>query len=271
SSSSRHRHNSTGASSSSHRFSSKGNKNGLCWANGPYVDVGKFKKSMSWLYSWSASMPLKDGKWWLPDDIQYFPMLWGKERKRIAEWKKHVLNDRHARQNKAKVAMGPNEVNQVGQGKMTPAEACDLYRKYIIPLKDEDGWYLIGPSTTSAPDGKKWTKEFKKSCPDVYRKIDADAVHYYGTNPDTAIKYIKDWHQTFGKDIWITEIGCMNFDGSGPPTLGQAYDFLKRTSNFADDADYVKGYAYYAVLEKLNINPVNRLSTVTGNPTDLFK
>ena len=179
-------------------------KNGLCWANGPWMDIHKFKKSMGWMYSWTANLPLKDGQWWLPEGIQYFPMLWGNSPDRIDNWKKYVLNDRHARQNRDKVAMGPNEVNQKGQGQMSPAEACHLFRSYIVPLKDDDGWTIIGPSTTSAPDGKVWMKKFRDTCPDVWNKIDADSVHYYGTDPNTAVEYIQDWHRTFKRDIYVS-------------------------------------------------------------------
>ena len=63
----------------------------------------------------------------------------------------------------------------------------------------------------------------------------------------------------------------MNYDGSSPPSKGQAYRFLKHTSSFAEATDYIKGFAYYAVLKNTNINPVNALANSAGDPTELFK
>lgn len=198
-------------------------------------------------------------------------MLWSNDAHRISVWEKHVLNDRSAKQNKAKVAMGPNEVNQAGQGEMSPEDACDLFEQYLVPLKDQSGWKIIGASTNGAANGLDWTKEFKSLCPDVYQKIDFDSVHFYGTDPAKAIAYFEKWHETFGKPLYITETACMNYDGSADPNLGQAYAFVKQVNDWAQKTSWVKGLAFYGVMEKLNINSVNRLATSGGQPTNLFQ
>ncbi|KAG6817324.1 hypothetical protein H0H87_010341 [Tephrocybe sp. NHM501043] len=37
------------------------------------------------------------------------------------------------------------------------------------------------------------------------RYIDAVAVHYYGTSATSMTNYIADFHNSFGKPIWVTE------------------------------------------------------------------
>lgn len=227
---------------------------------------------MGWLYSWDAT-PATGGTStsdFIPEAIKFYPMLWGNSGDRISNWKKYVLNDRSAKQNSAKVAMGPNEVNQGGQASMSEGDACNLFRQYIVPLKDQDGWSIIGASTNGAPQGIDWMKNFKSQCADVWNKIDADSLHFYGTDPSKAIDYFKQWHDTFGKPVFITETSCMNYDGTSAPNLGQAYNYIKSVNQFAHETDWVKGIAFYGVMEQININPVNRLSTSSGSPTDLF-
>jgi O-glycosyl hydrolase len=39
-------------------------------------------------------------------------------------------------------------------------------------------------------------------------QIDAIALHWYGTDPQAFIAYVQDFHNTFGKNLWITEFAC---------------------------------------------------------------
>lgn len=218
-----------------------------------------------------CALPSHTASWFIPSGISFYPMLWSNSGKRVEDWKKYVLNDRNSQQNKAKVAMGPNEVNQGGQGQMNPDQACQLFRQYLIPLKDEDGWKIIGASTNGAPDGIQWMKQFKSKCSDVYEKIDADSLHFYGTDPQKAIQYFQEWHNTFQKPIFITETACMNYDGSQTPNQSQANNFVKEVNQFAQKTDWIKGIAFYGIMKQLNINAVNRLASSGGSPTSLFE
>lgn len=249
-------------------------KNGLGWADGPWVNINMFTKTMGWLYSWDVS-PTKnqpEAKNFVPDNIQFWPMLWSNQPERTSAWEKYVLNDRNADQNKAKVAMAFNEVNQQGQANMGQADACGAFRQYILPLKNEDGWTIVGPSTNGAPDSISWMQKFKSMCPDAYNAIDAHSVHYYGTDPDQAIKYMQQWRDAFpDKEVIISEIGCMNYGGQSAPNLGTAFNFVRGVNEWAQKTDWVKGLAFYAVLTEININQNSRLSTSGGQPTSLFE
>jgi len=39
-------------------------------------------------------------------------------------------------------------------------------------------------------------------------QVDAIALHWYGTDPQAFISYVQDFHNTFNKNIWVTEFAC---------------------------------------------------------------
>jgi hypothetical protein len=143
-------------------------------------------------------------------------------------------------------------------------------KTYIMPLADDD-WYIIGPSTTSDPAGlTTWYKEFMSECSDVFERLDAVAVHYYDVNVDNFKAYVANWHEVTGKDIWITEAACQNFNGGAQCTADYARTFLTEMMAWVADQDYVKAYAPFGVMQSLQgVDEVNRLSQ-GSNPTSLF-
>ena len=42
----------------------------------------------------------------------------------------------------------------------------------------------------------------------MYNSFTAHNLHYYGLDAQLVIKWMQDWHNEFGKDIWLTEYGC---------------------------------------------------------------
>ncbi|PWN47191.1 hypothetical protein IE53DRAFT_262845 [Violaceomyces palustris] len=253
------------SSSSSSSLSKSSGKPGLCWANSNGIPIDNFLiGDVSWYYSWSDTPGWDNAP---VDDVMYCPMLWGY--KNEASFKKNVLNNPNGKFNKHKCVMGMNEVNQVGQAKMSPAEGCQLMRENISPLKAQ-GWYVMGPSTTSAPDGKDWYDEFKKTCPDVFNSLDAIALHWYDVDLDKFKAYVEDWHDTYGKDVWVTEFACQNFNGGAQCSSGEAWNLLQGATQWMDTKEWVKGYAPFAVLDNLQgVSEVNRLSN-GHQPTALF-
>lgn len=55
--------------------------------------------------------------------------------------------------------------NQAGQSNMNPQHGCDLWHQHIQP-KAAQGFKLITPATSSAPNGLTWVKDFMKCCSD---------------------------------------------------------------------------------------------------------
>ncbi|GAC94615.1 hypothetical protein PHSY_002188 [Pseudozyma hubeiensis SY62] len=255
---------SSSGSSSAHGKTS-GGKMGLCWANANGMPISNFDfGSVSWFYSWDAT-PGWDAA--PVDKLMYCPMLWGY--KNVDSFKKNVLDNQNSKFNQHKCAMAMNEVNQKGQSDMSPQDGCKLIEQYLLPLKD-NGWYLMGPSTTNAPDGKVWYQNFKKACPDTFNKLDSIAIHYYGTDVNDFKTYLQDWYKTFGKEIWVTEFGCTSFNGQPQCDKTKTDNFATEIATFMNQQDWVKGWAPFAVIQNLQgVSETQRLSN--GNsPTALF-
>lgn len=259
---------SSSSSSSSSSFSGvSGNKKmGLAWANSDGMPISNFDfGDVSWFYSWDATPGWANAP---VDQLMYCPMLWGY--KSTDSFRQNVLNNLDAKANQHKCAMAMNEVNQQGQSLMSAEQGCQLIEEYLLPLK-EKGWYLMGPSTTNAPDGKTWYQNFQKACPDTFNKLDSIAIHYYGTSSDDFKQYLQDWHTTFGKDLWVTEFACQNFSGGAQCNSDQTNAFASTMADFMNSQDWVKGWAPFAVIQNLQgVSETQRLSN-GNNPTNLFR
>jgi hypothetical protein len=227
-----------------------------------------FIDNVDWYYSWGAT----PGWDTAPTDKVFCPMLWGDSGTgaNADEFKTAVTDDPDGTYNQWKCVMGMNEVNQVGQADMTPAHACTLMKTYIMPLADDD-WYIIGPSTTSDPTGlTTWYAEFMTECSDVFERLDAVAVHYYDVDVDNFKTYVENYHNVTGKDIWITEAACENYNGGSQCSASTAKSFLLEMMAWVNDQDYVKAYSPFGVMQNLQgVDEVNRLSQ-GSNPTTLF-
>lgn len=186
-------------------------------------------------------------------------MLWG--------WKQVDDFVKLVKPGYAKYALGPNEPNQSGQSDMSPADGAKLWQQYMSPLKNQ-GYYLVSPACTNAPSGKAWMKGFLadcKGCP-----IDAVALHWYGTKYQDFIDYVTDFHQTFGYPVWITEFACQDFSGGTQCSYDEAFTFMREVTSWMDKTPFVVAYfAFGAMHDMGNVNPVNQLLAGNGQPTAL--
>lgn len=240
-------------------------KLGLAWPNGDSMNITHFiTNKVSWYYTWSPTPSMENP----PSEITFCPMLWGT--KQVDSFRKHVFDDPDADQNRGKCVMGMNEVNQDGQADMSVSEACSLMRDHIVPLRQNHDFYVISPSTTSAPSGKKWMSNFRRQCSDVWDNIDALSLHYYDTNVTAFKEYVRDWHETYNKPIWVTEYACQNFNGGKQCSDVDTFVFHKEISSWFDQQDYVQAYAPFGVMQQMQgVNPNNQL-TSNGSPNILF-
>ncbi|KAJ3564692.1 hypothetical protein NP233_g8135 [Leucocoprinus birnbaumii] len=194
------------------------------------------------------------------------PMLWGS--KQISDFTKLV------KPGYAKCAMGPNEPNQSGQSDMSPSDAANLWQKYLQPLK-KDGYYLVSPACTNAPSGITWMQSFLGDCKGC--DVDALGLHWYGTEYEDFISYVTKFHNTFNKDIWVTEFACMNFaypvsDSAHQCNIDKVFTFMQKVTAWMDSTSYVKAYfAFGALTDMGNVNPTNKLMTGGQTPNALGK
>ncbi len=128
-------------------------------------------------------------------------MLWGSQQ--ASQWDSDIeaiieaLNVKHA--------LGFNEPNEPGQADLSPSTAAALWKQHMEPLKAH-GILLGSPAPSSTPAGLNWLQEFLQACSGC--NVDFIAMHHYGTIAQDFISDVENYHNTFGKPIWVTEWAC---------------------------------------------------------------
>ena len=140
---------------------------------------------------------------------------------------------------------------------MSPEEGASQWKQYIQPLGNE-GYTLISPACTNGASGIKWMQEFFRACSDC--QVDATALHWYGTNAQDMINYLVEFHETFGKPIWVTEFACTSFSNQG--SCGNAFEFLKTVKSFMDNTEWVKAYFAFGTVN-FSSQSTNRMLTTS--------
>jgi len=201
-------------------------KRGLAWESvGPAShpdDVLQFDK-ISWAYNWSPHpRGLERAK-----DIEYIPMQWnGVCIEQLAE---HVAARRPA------AILGFNEPDLSTQSNMSPQEAAELWKKYIMPLGKHAGVRLGAPAVTSAEFGRQWLRDFFAcGC-----EADFLSLHWYGESIGAFYDYVWSMHGEFGRPVWITEFASTSSDDTG------VCDFMQQTVNYLDTLDFVERYSWF--------------------------
>ncbi|KAK7024343.1 hypothetical protein VNI00_016386 [Paramarasmius palmivorus] len=201
----------------------------LAWSNGEDPALANFVTDFAGiLYTWSPN---------LPTDLHGYigvPMLWGLDQ--VNDF------DRLVKPGYANWVLGMNEPDQAGQSNMSPQDAAALWQQHIQPLASQ-GYQLVSPACTSDPRSKQWMKDFFSACAGC--TFDAIAVHYYDTSADGLIAYLEDFHNTFGKPIWLTEFACQNFNGGTQCSVEEVQQFMSTTIDFMDSTDWVQQYCWF--------------------------
>lgn len=93
----------------------------------------------------------------------------------------------------------------LGQSCMSPQQADNAYRKYILPFSGRPA--LGAPAVTNGPNGLKWLRDFLSLCTGC--QIEFVPIHWYDPASNVAYftKYIEEAHAAVGgRDIWLTEV-----------------------------------------------------------------
>lgn len=212
-------------------------KLGLCWANGndPRLKLLATPRT-NFIYTWSPEIP-SDAK---TLGLTPVPQLWGWNQ--VDSFKKTVVKGY------ATHVLGMNEPNEPGQSNMDPGSGAQLWMQYIQPLKAE-GYSLGTPATSSNPNGLVWVKDFMAACKGC--SYDFVTLHWYDTTFDKFKTYVELWHNTFGKNIWVTEFACQNFNGGGQPSISDVWNFYGSAIPWLDSQDYVEMYAPFGYMDDL--------------------
>ncbi|KAH6888377.1 glycosyl hydrolase catalytic core-domain-containing protein [Coprinopsis sp. MPI-PUGE-AT-0042] len=239
--------------------SNGGGKVGIAWANPNDNELANWMQGkVSAVYTWSPYKPTILNNY---PQIDFIPMLWGP--KQIEEFYRWV------KPGYARYIAGFNEPDQGGQSNLDVGYAVDLWVQHIQPLKSQ-GYTLISPACTNSPAGTKWLQDFIGACNNRGCNVDIVATHWYGTSSDAFIQHVESFHNTFNREVWVTEFACQNFGGGAQCDAGQVWNFMQTVTNWMDGQWYVGRYFAFGVLHDMyNVNYANQLMGGGGQPNDL--
>jgi len=196
------------------------------------ADVGA-----SWYYNWAANNNDVPG----PAAVEFVPMIWGKA----------SVTDATLAQAKreGEVLLGFNEPDMPAQANMTVDEALAAW-----PRLQATGMRLGSPSVAYGGDqADGWLDRFMKGATAKGYRVDFITLHWYGSDFSPAaagqfLGYVDAVHKRYGKPIWITEYGLMNFSGSPKyPTSAQEVAFIAASTKGLQSRSYVERYAWFAL------------------------
>jgi hypothetical protein len=84
-------------------------------------------------------------------------------------------------------------------------------------------------------------------------RVDVITLHWYGSDfgaaaVDQFLGYLDAVHKRYGKPVWVTEYGLMNFSGSPKyPTGAQEAAFIKGSTKGMQSRSFVERYAWFAL------------------------
>ena len=190
-----------------------------------------------WYYNWASNNNGVPG----PADVAFVPMIWGKD----------DVTDATLKQAKSESdeLLGFNEPDMGGQANMSVADALAAW-----PKLQATGMRLGSPAVAYGADkAGGWLDRFMSGAKAKGYRVDFITLHWYGSDFGSAaggqfLGYVDAVHKRYGKPVWITEFGLMNFSGSPKyPTPSQAVAFIKASTKGLESRSYVERYAWFGL------------------------
>jgi hypothetical protein len=197
------------------------------------ADVGA-----GWYYDWAANNDDVPG----PAGVEFVPMIWGKDDVTSATIAR-------ARKESDGELLGFNEPDMSGQANMSVADALAAW-----PKLQATGLRLGSPAVAYGGDtAGGWLDQFMAGAKAKGYRVDFITLHWYGSDfSDAAVEqflgYVDAVHERYGKPIWITEYGLINFSGSPKyPSDPQKVAFIKGSTKGLESRSFVERYAWFGL------------------------
>ncbi|NUV62121.1 glycosyl hydrolase [Streptomyces sp. CAI-85] len=192
----------------------------------------------SWYYNWTSST----GPVARPEGVEYVPMIWGPGSVTDAEL------GQAAREGTA--LLGFNEPDLPGQSDMTPEQALDLW-----PRLEDTGLRLGAPAVAWGADlAGGWLDRFMQGARERGLRVDFIPLHWYGGDfgpaaTDQLRGYLQAVHDRYGKPVWLTEYGLIDFSQDPPryPGAREQTDFVTASTRMLEGLDFVERYAWFTL------------------------
>jgi hypothetical protein len=202
------------------------------------VDRALVEADVSWFYTWSP-VP---GQVAAPAGAEFVPMIWGPD---DLDQAGTVAGD---------TLLGFNEPDVTEQANLSPDQALDLWPQLIAT-----GRRLGSPAVSAGaatPGG--WLDRFLAGAGGRGLRVDFVAVHWYGTNPATAVDdlggYLRAVYDRYRRPIWLTEFALADFTrGVASAWYASRSDqaaFAAAATALLDGLPYVERYAWFALSDR---------------------
>ncbi|MEU4688406.1 sigma-70 family RNA polymerase sigma factor [Actinoplanes sp. NPDC023714] len=192
----------------------------------------------SWYYDWAPSDDDVPG----PAGVEFVPMIWGAANVTDATLKQ-------AKSEGDDWLLGFNEPDLAEQSNMSVEAALDAW-----PSLEATGMKLVSPAVAFGGDTKDgWLDRFMTGASARGLRVDAIALHWYGSDFSKAsvnqfLGYIDAVHERYGKPIWITEFGLIDFGGSPRyPSDAQKVAFIEGATAGLEKRSFVQRYAWFGL------------------------
>ncbi|NME70587.1 glycosyl hydrolase [Flammeovirga aprica] len=212
-----------------------------------------------WHYSWGSDYPAD-----LPDNVEFVPMLWGRNDVAGKVEKLKVL----AAEGKIKYLLGFNEPDKEDQSHMSVEEAIELW-----PLLETVGVPLGSPAPASMSSG--WLDDFMSQANAKGLRVDFICMHRYtdSIDPNKWMEAFQTAHTKWGLPVWITEMGLADWTATSPETnrrtKEQAFDLMEALLPMMDQASYIERYAWFDGGRAKNQAALH-ISTIYESNTDML-
>ena len=145
--------------------------------------------------------------------------------------------------------LGFNEPDMQGQANMSVEAALAAW-----PKLQATGLRLGSPAVAYGGDqAGGWLDRFMSGAKQKGYRVDFITLHWYGSDFGPAavgqfLGYVDAVHRRYGKPVWITEYGLMNFAGAPKyPSQAQLGAFITGSTKGLEKRSYVERYAWFGL------------------------
>ncbi|MEV6487722.1 sigma-70 family RNA polymerase sigma factor [Actinoplanes sp. NPDC051633] len=212
----------------------------------------------SWFYTWASNDDVASA----PAGVEFVPMIRaGSDATdaRLAEAKREGDG----------TLLAFNEPDMQAQANMSVADALAAW-----PRLEKTGVRLGSPAVAWGGDQQgEWLDRFMTGARQKNLRVDFITLHWYGSDFGPAavnhfLGYVDAVHRRYGKPIWVTEYGLINWSGSPKYATGEQYaDFITGTTAGLEKRSFVERYAWFGLPAIGDSTPYG-LYTAGNSPTE---
>lgn len=158
-----------------------------------------------------------------------------------------------------------NFLNEPERQPVSPEDAANMWFSHMVPLRQQRGKKLIGPSVANDDAGQRWLSQFMSLIGN--QKPTYLGLHVYETDGNRAIGYMQNMYRKYGLPLYITEIASIHRN------YVDVLYFTAQVTRWMDNTDYVSKYFFFGYMPKLAdsfVSPAAQLMNSDTSNRDLM-